>query len=427
MSILIILVRVCDKILVSYVSNKRREIFIKQLFCHRPTNRYLSLIWLIVIVVFLLAGCSIQSTTAVVVEEPKQSPPPPLPRKETVTLTAAGDILMHNTQIWSGQQKDGTYKFNFFEPVKELLEQGDYCSTNFEAALAGPESGYTGYPLFNSPDAMADTLKDAGFDLVIGANNHILDRGYKGALRTLEILKNAGLDTTGAFRNQEEQKTFLIKEFRGVKVGYLAYTYGTNGIPVSKEHAYLINFLDKAKVLSDISALRPQVDVVMLVLHWGVEYSPQPTNEQKKLAREFLEAGADVLLGSHPHVIEPMEVLRVGDKDKFVIYSMGNFVGDQRGVERNSGVVLKLQFQKDFNTGTTKLKEVFYTPTYSHSYNENGRQKFRVVPLEETIQKVKDKKDPYLTEKELPVLEQALAQTKKTLGPGFISNNNTVP
>ncbi|WP_298200394.1 CapA family protein [Desulfosporosinus sp.] len=342
------------------------------------------------------------------------------PVKKTVTLVATGDILMHNTQIASGQQADGSFQFDsFFEPVRSLIEYGDYASTNFEAAMAGGSSGYTGYPKFNSPDEMAATLKEAGYDVVITSNNHISDRGYLGAIRTMGVLRNAGLDILGTYQSQEEKESFLIKDLDGIRVGYLAYSYGTNGIPVPKEHPYFFNFLNKETVLKEINQLRPKVDVLVLVLHWGVEYSLQPTEEQRKLARIFLEAGVDVILGSHPHVIQPMEVMKINNQDKFVIYSMGNFIGDQRGVERNSGVILNLNFQKDMSRGQTVLKNVSYTPTYSHSYLDKGRRRFRVVAVEDAIRKVQEGKDPYLKSSDLAVLKQVLAQTQKQLGTPF--------
>jgi len=336
---------------------------------------------------------------------------------EKITITAIGDCLMHNTQIWSGQQADGSFNFDtFFTPVKQLIEEGDYCSANFEAPMAGPVSGYTGYPLFNSPDEIADTFKQAGIDLIITANNHILDKGYKGALRTMEVLHSRGLDTTGTYTSLEESQQFLIKDIRGVKVGYLAYSYSTNGIPVPAEHPYFFNYLQPEKVLQDIALLRPQVDVVVLVLHWGQEYQPRPTEEQRKMAYEFISAGADIILGSHPHVIQTMETIKIEDRDAFVIYSMGNFISHQRGQERNSGIVLKIELVKNFKDGRTKLKSVTYTPTYSHSYTDNGRTFFRVVPVEETINKIESGKEPYFSQSDLPVLNSVLTHTRNQLG-----------
>lgn len=339
-------------------------------------------------------------------------------KEETITLTAAGDCLMHNTQIWSGMQQDGSYSFpTFFADVEYLIKQGDYSSTNFEAPMAGADAGYSGYPIFNSPDAAAEAFANAGFDLIITANNHILDKGFDGASRTMQVLHDSDLDTVGTYLSAEDKQQFLIKDIRNVKVGYLAYSYSTNGMPVPPEHPYFFNFLDPEQILADIEALRPQVDVLVLVLHWGVEYSPQPTNEQKDLARQFLTAGADIILGSHPHVIQSMEVLKINDKDKFVIYSMGNFISHQKGLERNSGIVLKLKLTKDFDSGKTILSEVSYTPTYSHFYEANGKLNFRVVPVEKTIKKIKDGQEPFLTSEQLDDLEAVLLQTQSQLGP----------
>ncbi|PKM76507.1 MAG: capsular biosynthesis protein [Firmicutes bacterium HGW-Firmicutes-15] len=341
--------------------------------------------------------------------------PPVTSAQETITLTATGDILMHNTVIASGKQGDSYNYDHLFAPIKKLIEEGDYSSVNLESAIAGPASGYTGYPVFNSPDSIANALKNNGFDLAVTASNHTLDRGYSGALRTLDVLRQAGLDTTGTFKTPEEKRNFLVKDIRGVKVGYLAYSYDTNGIPLPQDKPYFYNLLDRDKIISDISALRPEVDLLVLVLHWGVEYSPYPTEQQRKLAKEFFEKGADVILGSHPHVIQPMETMQINGKDKFVIYSMGNSMGNQNGVERNSGVILKLQFTKDLNQGETNLSGVSYTPIFMHPYYINGRQMFRVVPIQATIKAIQAGKDPYLGTDSIPLLQEVLAATNKQL------------
>ncbi len=342
----------------------------------------------------------------------------PPEKKVTITLTAAGDCLMHNTQIWSGLQEDGSYSFpTFFADVEDLIRQGDYSSTNFEAPMAGAAAGYSGYPLFNSPDAAAQAFKDAGFDLIITANNHIMDKGYDGAVRTMRVLHEQGLDTAGTYLSAEDREKFLIKDIRGVKVGYLAYSYSTNGIPVPAEHPYFFNYLDKDLILTDIKALRSEADVVVLVLHWGVEYSPKPTEEQKELAREFLAAGADIILGSHPHVIQTMEIIKTDGKEKFVIYSMGNFISHQNGLERNSGIILKVKFTKDLDRGETVLTEVAYTPTFSHHYADGGKTFFRVVPVEKTIKMIEEGREPVFTEQDLPVLKAVLEASASQLGP----------
>lgn len=390
---------------------------------------------IILISCFILLGCTTVPSMSFslnppgnAVTQPKTAPvpapEPKAPPAEDITLVAVGDILMHNTQIWAGEQKDGSYNFNScFTPVESLIKAGDYASTDFEAPMAGPDSGYTGYPLFNSPDAIAGAFKNAGFDLVVTANNHILDRGDQGALRTLEVLQKSSLDTTGCFASSAAQNHPLIKNIRGVKVGYLAYTYGTNGTSPPQDAPYLVNILNPDKVLADIGKLRPQVDILVLVLHWGEEYRQQPTGQQEELAQKFLAAGADVILGSHPHVIEPMRILNIAGKNKFVIYSLGNFLSAQNGLARNSGIVLNLKFHKDFGSNVTSLTEVSYVPTYAHAYRSNDKLQYRVVPVADVIQKVKDGTEPFLTAQDLPALEQVFKQTTETLGKGFISSN----
>jgi len=350
-----------------------------------------------------------------IISIPTSSYTPTVPDSATISLVATGDILMHNTVIAAGKQGDVYNYDQLFAPVKHLIEEGDYASVNLESALAGPSSGYTGYPQFNSPDSIANSLKNTGFDLAVTASNHIMDRGFSGALRTMDVLRQAGLDTTGTFKTPKEKQTFLIKDIRGVKVGYLAYSYSTNGIPVPADKPYFYNFLDRDKIITDITTLRPQVDLLVLVLHWGVEYSPYPTEQQRKLATEFFKKGADVILGSHPHVIQPMEIMKINGKDKFVIYSMGNSMGNQNGVERNSGVILNLRFTKMLPQGETILTGVSYTPTYIHPYYVNSRQMFRVVPIEETMKAIQAEKDPYLGKDSLPLLQQVMDATNKTL------------
>ncbi|NLJ72539.1 MAG: CapA family protein [Syntrophomonadaceae bacterium] len=342
------------------------------------------------------------------------------PRIETVTLTAAGDCLMHNTQIAAGLQPDGSYSFpNYFKEVEDLLREGDYTSVCFEAPLAGAKWAYTGYPIFNSPDEIANTFKDSGFDLVITANNHILDRGIEGGLRTLQVLQDAGLDTIGTYLTEADSQKLLIKNIRGVKVGYLAYSYGTNGIPIPAGYEYFFNFLDKEQIFKDIERIRPQVDALVVFLHWGIEYTTKPTPEQEILAKEILEMGADAIIGSHPHVIQPMEIFEINGQKKLVAYAIGNFISHQRGVERNSGIVLKLKFTKNFEEGKTVLEEVSYTPTFSHHYYDNGKMDFRVVPVEDTIANILQYQEPFLSKQDLPVLEEVLNTTTSRLGEPY--------
>lgn len=379
------------------------------------------LFYLILVLGLMMAGWSFYNSHRVMFQDavapaPGQSAED---NKQYLTITAAGDCLMHNTQIWSGQEGNA-YDYNhFFRDIKPYLEEGQLTSTCFEAPMAGAQAVYAGYPQFNSPDEMADAFKYAGFDIIATANNHCLDRGINGALRTLDVLEKRGLDALGTYASAEASRKHLIKEANGIKVGYLGYTYGTNGIPVPERYAYVVNFIDANKILADIKALRPQVDIIVLVLHWGVEYTRTPTPEQKLLARQFLESGADVILGSHPHVIQTMEVIPVAGQQKFVIYGMGNFISHQKGPERNSGIVLKIVFSKDRRTNQTQIDSVSYTPTFSHSYQENSKTRFRVIAVEETINRIQQGRESILSQADIPLLQSVLDDTRKRLGPSW--------
>ena len=340
----------------------------------------------------------------------------PAPTSTTITLLVTGDILMHNTVIASGLS-EGKYDFNgFFAPIKSIVSSADYAMINLESALAGPATGYTGYPLFNAPDSIAAAIKNAGFDLVTTANNHILDRGYNGAMRTLDVLRQNGLDTIGTYKSQQEKNHLLIKNIHGVKVGFLAYGYDTNGIPLPPDKPYFYNLLNEDNIMADIAAMRPQVDLLVLYLHWGVEYSPFPAEKQVELAHKFFVQGADVIIGGHPHVLQPADIETINGSKKFVVYSMGNSIGDQHGVARNSGVIIKLTFTKNFSSGKTELKAFDYTPTFSSSYKRDGREKFRIISVPETLQKIKAGKEPYLLSDSIPLLENILKDCNEKMG-----------
>lgn len=344
---------------------------------------------------------------------PETAPKAEPARIENIRLLATGDLLMHNTVINSGQTADGYDYSRFFAPLESMVAEADYASICMETPLAGAKhGGYTGYPMFNAPDALAVSLRAAGFDLVITAHNHCLDRGVAGLQRTLEVLRQQGLDTLGTNLTPEEQNSFLIKDLKGIKVGYIGYTYGTNGIAWPQDQAYLINVLDPDRILADISRLRPQVDVLVLILHWGQEYQHLPTKEQQQQAADFLLAGADIIIGSHPHVVQPAREVTLKGKKKFVIFSMGNSLSHQRGLERNSGVVVSLELEKNFSTGLTVLRQVELTPTFSHSYSEKGRQRFQDVPIEAAQAAVKSGNYTGLGTADLPVLQQSLQETR---------------
>lgn len=319
------------------------------------------------------------------VEEPDPEPEPPEPT--TVTLAATGDVMMHSTQIKAARKSDGGYDFSReFADIKPYFSAADLVFGNFETTMSGQEP-YTGYPMFNAPDEVADALKDAGFDILQTANNHMMDTRAEGAARTYDVLKEKGLNPVGTASKPEDRKP-LIVEKNDIKLGFLAYTYGTNGIPVPKDQPYLINLIDEDVIEQDIKEAKAEgAEFIIVGLHFGNEYEREPNEEQRQIVTRVFELGADVILGGHPHVLQPMEHLEVNGKDKFVIYSLGNFVSNQFSYTisnpyANKGVVLYLDIEKDYEKQSVALKDVRYLPTVVHRYEKNGTG-YTIIPIEQ--------------------------------------------
>lgn len=334
----------------------------------------------------LTAGC-----VAVSLAEPPMNPVPSLP-DEMLVITAVGDIMMHNTQIMSGYQPlTGTYDFAaFFKEVKPLLQASDLVLGNLETTMSGKKAAYSGYPRFNAPEQLAFNLKEAGFQILTTANNHCLDKNFTGLASTLEFLDQAGLLHTGTARSQEERDSILFVEKKGVKVAILAYTYGTNGITPPKDKPFAVNILEENLVKNDIARARTEgAQLVVLSLHFGQEYQQQPNPVQKDLAHQFLEAGADIILGHHPHVLQPMEIVAIKEKgkekNKFVIYSLGNFISDQSGLTRQSSIILNIHIGIDRMTKEPYLKEVSYIPIFTRRYFDHGKTSFQVLAVEPAL------------------------------------------
>ena len=310
-----------------------------------------------------------------------------IPQDWEFTIIATGDVMMHSPQISAGWISESrSYDFAFmFEKVAPILRQGDLVICNLETTLAGEANeGFTGYPRFNAPEILAKNLKDVGFTLVSTANNHILDRGHRGLLATLDHLDEAGLLHTGAFRSPEERSRTLLMDVKGVKVAAIAATYGTNGLSPPSGHGYAVSYIDEAELLEDIRRAKGEgADYIIVMLHWGDEYQPRPNQAQTILAENLLRGGADFILGNHPHVLQRGEALRIdGSHDKFVMYSLGNFVSNQEGMERLSSMLLVLTIGVSGITGEPYFKEAGYIPIYTQKRNNQGVSHHIVWPLE---------------------------------------------
>ncbi|PTX55051.1 poly-gamma-glutamate synthesis protein (capsule biosynthesis protein) [Melghirimyces profundicolus] len=299
-------------------------------------------------------------------------------------LAVVGDIMMHASQIRSGRQKNRTYDYSpFFREIKPYLEQADLALGNLETTFPGNHrSPYTGYPRFRSPDALGIALKTAGFDLLSTANNHSMDAGESGVVRTFQKLKEWGIQPVGTSAGNRRQSPVLVNK-NGLTLSFAAYTYGTNGIPIPPGKDHRVNRMDEERIRKDIRLSKRQgADYVIVLLHMGSEYQRQPNREQQRWFRSILKSGADAVIGAHPHVLQPMTRIKMDGGEKFVAYSMGNFISDQTQPYTNDGLILYLDLVREGSSQPVRLQNVSYVPTYVHKYRQNQVKRFVVIPID---------------------------------------------
>jgi len=344
--------------------------------------------------------------------------PRPVPPVERITIAAVGDLMAHMPQIASASIPGGHDFTPCFALVEPEIASADLAIGNLETTLAGAERGFSGYPTFNTPDEFAQAAAGAGFDVLTTANNHVLDRGSSGVERTLDVLDGLGVRHTGSARTSEEADRILVEDVRGVTVAILAYTYGMNGFTAPADKPWMVNVIDTDRMVADVKRARElDVDLVIVSIHNGAEYQRQPSGAQKAVEMAMIEAGADVVLGSHPHVIQPMEMVETTRDDGtqrtgFIIHSLGNFVSNQRERYRDTGLVLRLGFEKDLEEGVTTLSFVEYVPVWVDDTDESGRE-HRVVPIWEALG---DPEYPGITSDERAKMQQAWGDTTSHLG-----------
>lgn len=361
----------------------------------------------LLVIAFFISGCGstapLSSQTASPAFDEQSS-------YSTINLTVVGDIMVHDTQIAAAYDRENdTYNFDdSFAEVKKYLSESDLTIGNLETTLAGEKSKYTGYPKFNAPESLATALKDIGFDVLITANNHAYDRKEEGVINTIYNLRAAGLENVGTYLSQEDRETPWLKEINGLKVALLAYTYGINGLILPPGKSYLVNLLNLEVIVEDIKkAKKMGAEIIICYLHFGVEYESLPNSVQKEVVRKLFQAGGDIILGSHPHVLQPGEFIPE-DGNKLVIYSLGNFISSQKGLERQSGAIYNLQLTKNRQTGEIFISEVNFVPVYTQRYLKNKKLSFIVLPLEQTL---KNRSHAFLNENDYLILEKAWRYT----------------
>lgn len=308
------------------------------------------------------------------------------------TMTAIGDTLCHNTQYWDAYNSSTKqYDFSYvYDDIKDYTSSADITIGSLETTFAGEDRGYSNYPVFNSPDSLATGLKDIGVDVISLAGNHALDYGYSGICRTIDVLDNVGISHLGTYKSAEDQNKILIKDVKGVKIAFINYTYGTNGIPVPSDKPYCLNLIDKDLISKQIKQAKEQnVDMIVACMHWGTEYKTSANDEQKELADFLFKSGVDIILGNHPHVLEPMEKKTItlddgSTKDVFVVYALGNFTADQRAEITRDSAILNLDITKD-SDGKILINKVSYVPIYMYKNSATKVHKFKILDIEKSI------------------------------------------
>ena len=346
-------------------------------------------------------------------------------KTSSVTIGAVGDIMYHYQQLKRGYntQEDSFDFGESFEQVSKYISDFDIALGNLETTLSGKDNsirlensnyfnGYQGYPCFNTPEVLADNLKDAGFDLLTTANNHSMDSWTGGISDTLDQLDRVGIKHVGTYRTEEESQKYLIEEVNGIKIGYLSYTYGTNGINPPIDKKYLVNSLEMyneekmEQMYRQVKEMNEmEIDVLTVFIHFGTEYQNLPSKKQTDIVNNLFEYGADIVLGSHPHVLQPIEIRKVeinGESyiDKVAIYSLGNFISSQRytsnePINKDVGMILGIEVEKDIEENTY-IKEIKILPTWVQWTNKE----MRVVPVDGAIIDYENNNLLKLTEKD---------------------------
>lgn len=341
----------------------------------------------------------------------------------TFTMAAIGDVMCHNTQYKDAYNSEtGEYDFSYvYDNIKSYIQDADISVANLETTFAGEERGYSNYPTFNSPDSLAYSLKDLGIDVVSTAGNHALDTGFSGLSRTIDVLDEANLAHTGTFKTKEDQEKILFQEVKGVKIAFINYAYGTNGIQVPSGKDFCVNLIDKDLIQKHIETAKAEnADIIVACMHWGIEYKTTANSEQEELADFLFKNGVDIILGTHPHVLEQMEkrtvTLENGETKKgFVIYSLGNFVCDQNAENTRTSIILNLEITKHTD-GNVTVDKTDYTPIYMYKNSNLSIRKMKLLDIEKSIENYENGTDTSIGSTTYEYLKKQLENVKFYLG-----------
>ena len=316
-------------------------------------------------------------------EEPSEPEKPVIPEKpknKTIKIVAAGDNLLHNTISFDARRDDGTYDFSsIYTRIAHITSDADIGFINQEIMLTGNISGY---PRMEAPDEVADALVAIGFNVINLASNHTLDKGEDGLEACIKNVKERNFDAIlGVYETEEESKQVILVEKQGITFGFLSYTYDMNGYKLSEGNEWKVDIIDEPKMVKDMKALRPLCDYLIVSMHWGAEYKTQPTSYQRKLGQLLCDYGADLIIGTHPHVLQPLEVLTSsnGKYSTICAWSLGNFISNQHKLDTMLGGMLQVEVEFDENNDIVKTRSSII-PTVTH-YDDNAKN-YEVYLLE---------------------------------------------
>ncbi len=320
----------------------------------------------------LLSGCSraVESVDVPEIKEPEAEMPIEEPEPDRIVdFIAVGDNLIHGAIYYDSEVRHQGYEFDeLYEEIKPYVQAADVAYINQETILGGTELGLSHYPMFNSPQEIGTALVNTGFDWIASSSNHSMDKFEEGIISSENFWEQyPEIVTTGLNRTEEERYQDKFIERNGVKFGVLGYTYGTNGIPLPEGKDYLVNIYSEERLREDVEALQGKCDAILVSMHWGIEYSTIPSEEQRYFAQLLADLGVAVVIGEHPHVIQPMEwVEGKNGNQTLVIYSLGNFMSAQDGDLNMLGGMASWSIRKNGKTGAISIENVKFYPTVTH-------------------------------------------------------------
>ncbi len=335
----------------------------------------------------------------------------------TLEFSFVGDIMCHSTQF--KYAKTGKDSFDFkpvFREIKPYFENSDIVVGNLETVIEVEGVRFAGYPVFNTPKELLGGLKFAGFDILSTANNHSYDRNERGVLSTLKHIKDYGFESVGSYSSKSSRDSVKIFEKNGIKFAILSYTYGVNLYHIPNEKSYLVNRINEQIIEADISKHRSNgADVVILFFHFGLEYTKQPNSYQREVVKEAIKFGADVIIGSHPHSLQPIEYFKTenGKLDSgFVAYSLGNFISNQRWRYSDGSAVLNFSITKNNYTGKVSLLKVRFLPIWVYKGNTEKGSEYIVLPSAIASSGITPE---YLSNADIDLMKECYNDTKRIL------------